>query len=700
MKLTPCLALVFLAALSASAFAQRAPVRAMPEPAVDVEKVDTFPVEFEFLAYEHRANEGRAGIELEIGVGKRSDPQHHVDRAVLTRVASGADGVARGVVHVPVEWQRDGAARIWARVASPGYAWSSAVRTLRPKDDERVTKLFVRSGGRLLGTVRSEDGAIVRDARVWLLRREPDRLTAVEATTEGRFAISFPESGDFALHVRAAGPGPGRGSGRVELEGLKLDEAPRSIDVEVTGGLALRGRVVDPDGAPVLGLQVLALPAGHTKVPSEALFAAFERSGGLWGGVASTNTSGAFEIPAVAPSDYDLYVSWAGVGFGHKGFRDGLDAKLERFVRVGTRAFDSGATPIELVFATHRIEVRLQAQNPPAPSVAAAAGGEPRLRLVSLPGERYARALGPEIGPFSMPPIVVGDVAVFPGHEPRATYLALWTDPEYARVERRVQPDPARYCRRVELDLGPRGAPAHLGIEVTDPEGHPIGGDGTGRDVRIVVETVDTHVELARSDSMGICSMSLIVNGGWAVSLPAGRVRVRASDESCARRGLSPHAPPSHYTPASVVVELEPGATRAVVLRLGEAGYLNFASNTGSVLPRLGLDDAEATEPLDLEPPLGDELQRWYFRAAERPRLQNGGGFATLTRAGEERVAPLHFQTSRGATTIGWIAPGMSAYCATPLPPGRWTLRVEDGERVLFETEVEIHAGETTVVRW
>lgn len=49
---------------------------------------------------------------------------------------------------------------------------------------------------------------------------------------------------------------------------------------------------------------------------------------------------------------------------------------------------------------------------------------------------------------------------------------------------------------------------------------------------------------------------------------------------------------------------------------------------------------------------------------------------------------------------VDWLVPGWPARCLTPLPVGNGTLRAENERGVIFEREITIEQGRTTVVRW
>ena len=95
----------------------------------------------------------------------------------------------------------------------------------------------------------------------------------------------------------------------------------------------------------------------------------------------------------------------------------------------------------------------------------------------------------------------------------------------------------------------------------------------------------------------------------------------------------------------------------------------------------------------------GESGRPWWFDP-ERALRVLGGGKAVLIGAMGEQLEGLRFELGSVPIKHDGLIPGWNARCLTPIPPGRWTLRVEDEGRVLFEREVTIESGQTTTLRW
>ncbi len=691
---TTLLWLAACALLAPTAMAQRTPVTVDADP-----PAETFRVEFEFTTYDYREKRPWPHVELEIGIGHPRDPQHHVDRQVLTHVTSDGNGSVRGAVDVSLDWKEDSAARIWARVATPGLSWTSAIRTLYPREDTKPTRLAVYAGGTVLGTVRSASGELVPDARVWLFFGDTQRLS-VTRTVDGRFAAHVFEAGSYVLHARAAGPGPGYGSGTVEVNDVVLSGEARTVDVEVGGGIGMAGRVIDPDGNPVPGVRLLAVPTGHEARVSPFDTLQTERLGGLWGGQSATGPDGSFEFPHLLSGEYDFYAAWREFVGISRDPNDGFHPQMGKGeVFLGSVPFEGTAKPVELRFEARRVEVLVKTERGDAPEFFAhkVDGKRDRsfLELLPLSDPEYMRVAGSSRAYVrGQEPIVVDNLAVFPVHETPFGALLTWDGPAFPFTEKKIDDTSDSWRTRVELDLGARGEPARLTMQITDPLGNPHG-ELYGADARIEIRSATTGQHVASSEKMVLGGGTEIRGGAWSLTLAPGRYIVEADAEPRFGCVIPAELPRAAFAPTKAIVELGSGDERRIELQLEPAGYLDFESNAvRRTTPRV-----IAAGPLDGEPRFLDPMEEWSYRAREGLRLRNGGVPVTMTRPDGSTCDGLRFEASERRTGVPWIVPHSTVRCRTPIPPGRWTLRVADGER-MFEREVEIRAGRTTVVRW
>ncbi len=235
---------------------------------------------------------------------------------------------------------------------------------------------------------------------------------------------------------------------------------------------------------------------------------------------------------------------------------------------------------------------------------------------------------------------------------------------------------------------------------ITDPGGEPFGGrfplgHATVRAVGVVSGRV-----VASSDSRSP-GESEVREGRWTVELPPGEYRVHVDAEPASSDVRASELPRATYAPVehAVAVELRRGEARTIDVQLGRAGHLDFESLAG--LPRVttARADSGSSQQVAGEPAFDDARQRSWYRQLEHARRRCAGAFVSLEQD-TERIDPLVFEDAGPFARIGWTVPGCPARCLTPIPPGIWRLRVDNGEEVLFERDVEIHAGRTTVVRW
>jgi hypothetical protein len=129
----------------------------------------------------------------------------------------------------------------------------------------------------LTGRVFGSDAAAVALARLSILTDDGGDITAGVTQVDGSFAVDFLPPGRYQLEVRSNRLGEGAVL-RVDTSVGDVD-----LDVQLRPWSAVRGRVVDREGAPVVGLalNLVEQPTPRTR------------------GLATTEPDGSFQIPAV-----------------------------------------------------------------------------------------------------------------------------------------------------------------------------------------------------------------------------------------------------------------------------------------------------------------------------------------------------------------------------------------------------------------
>ena len=258
---------------------------------------------------------------------------------------------------------------------------------------------------------------------------------------------------------------------------------------------------------------------------------------------------------------------------------------------------------------------------------------------------------------------------------PAREYTAIWNDTSHALVEHRFTTSAGGpWLTRLDLSLEASAGPARLVVRVLDPHGGEL--------------PPKVHVRSPSSSRDLECAWGRAPEGGWSTEVSAGQLLLEATAEPTFGCVISHPLPRAEYTPATRVVEVEPGEERTLELRLGRAGHLDLEPIE---TPRGAKAAAEA---------LCEDEHGYWDCEREEVRRALGGGFARLIRASGEVVEDLSFDTYVGSLGLPWIVPGWYARCLTPLPPGDWVLEVESDGHALFRADVTIVAGETTVLRW
>lgn len=178
----------------------------------------------------------------------------------------------------------------------------------RAGDVVELEDIELGSGGAIAGRVTDEAGLPVAAAEVFVVpARDSWGGTLVEST--GAPVCTTAADGSFlAEHVV---PGPVRvrvsapGFARVDSERLEVVEGKSisGVDVTLSPGAVIGGRVLDPGGAPVAGARLQAFASGEN-----AMGARMARQLGLTSGPNSvtTDAEGRFEIADLADGAFDV----------------------------------------------------------------------------------------------------------------------------------------------------------------------------------------------------------------------------------------------------------------------------------------------------------------------------------------------------------------------------------------------------------
>jgi protocatechuate 3,4-dioxygenase beta subunit len=413
----------------------------------------------------------------------------------------------------------------------PGLATSRAGPFPQHPGDGGWPPVEIRlgEGAAIEGRVTGLDGAPVPGARVriWRDAQVPEEATlfmrllpqAVGETTycasDGSFRLRRIEPGSYRVEARAQGYAA-RTAGPLEIED---GSAPARVDIVLDAGGALEGRIVDVEGQPLAGIEVVVFPIAR----GSGLFADEEdelvQTGAVGAAAALTGSAGSYRIEHLAAGDYCVL------------------ARARGFEAAWAAAPVPGQPLPDLVLARHaRIfgSVRDQATGAPLRRFAL------RLERRDAGGDyhehhRRARDVADAEGRFACDGLRAGEWRLrisAEDHRPWQAALSLEPDEE---------------CE-VEVALSPG---RRIAGSVLRPDGSPIAGaavtvrrDGEGRD---------------------LAALQSGENGGFAFGgLEEGRYQLQA-------------AHPEHYAEAAEAVakvEVAAGMDAAVQLVLRPAGRI------------------------------------------------------------------------------------------------------------------------------
>lgn len=554
------------------------------------------------------------------------------------------------VVTVDLPDAQEANAGVWAEVAAPGWQRTVAFAPFASSKGTLTLDLALARGGTLPGRVVDASGRGAT-ARVQLVPavgelRAPDlRLPPVPYSTDadGRFRLHFGTAGLYhALALQARG---GSGCAR----NLRLDPARPSEPIELTldRGVPLAGRVLDPDGVPVVPYTLFAVPEGFEELVLDE--EAFLGTDALQFPRVDVRSDGAFRLDDLAPGPITLVGRFANGPFlVHEPIalaRPGLeDAVVEACV--------------------HRMQVTVRDAARQVVAPMRVARYEPAARwagALALVPDRPFDPDAPEPRPAARMEDGSWIRAAEAGERIRLTCVAsdvpaverVWTLPE------------SPWLVQETVELPPPVAPARLRLTIGGPPIEP------GHTWRLLVVTpsgvpvIDVWTR-ERSETL---------------VLPPGAFLVRVTEGFVAGCGLALfHELSARPLPsAETEVSLHAGEERSLTLTLVPSAHLV-----------LKLEGPRRVTSFDIDS-WWDWPDDWNVALGVRPvslRPLDGGRI----------VHPRFRLGTEDPVALDGVAPGWPCRSRTPILPGRYAVAVEleDGRRL--ETAVELVSGETATV--
>ena len=492
------------------------------------------------------ANVPVAGIRVALGVVATPKNAEHASQEERPRflseetLAYGTSDEA-GVVAIDVPVPKsleEKSYRLWARVESPGYA--QTVRTFSPKPiSESEPKLFARRGTTFFGRCVKEDGTPVENARGGVFRSSQESLGGLTDKTNagGRFAFDIVDEGRYVVSMHHKIDGSLRGE-------YPLNPAiPKDLgDLVMLRHPEIEGVLRDPDGQPIAGIWIQALPTDL-----ERLLTATDRNKGrigFHGKKTVSDSEGRFAFPSLMPGEYSFYGSHFG---GHPLTRRKKGEWIDTIEVTGTE-------PIELEFGFHRIEIRiLEADGAPMTTKAEDAFGRNRHLTLRDWNDLHDRGRG-------LIPSRVGDRWVFKV-EPETEYYLCYRDPEAPLVERRISMGETHLVSE-RIQLGERRRGTELTVEVANPDGVP-------QHTTLSVFSMETGQRIRTSEDEIGCGLSTYKYQA-KVTLAPGQYIVRGQ---AIHRTLPKRAP---YAPVEESFYARAGESHTLSLQLEPAGYIDM----------------------------------------------------------------------------------------------------------------------------
>jgi hypothetical protein len=404
--------------------------------------------------------EGLQGISVRVGLSAGG--------SVLYDASVATDEQGRFSAALPAAEAPDSATVFaFARIDQPGYqersVWTLSVAPaevvlpcipgatvrIRVVDDEGRPV----ESSELRMDVPGEDPAALQQRLRTFGRAYRGSETPVRAHEPGVFDLHFTASETVELRARASGVG-------AESLTLPLDVERHGVAVDLVlhrRGV-LEGRLQDPGGHPIPGVELVACPRELIEDPTPAETAARaaperERQCGLYVDHAVTDEAG---------------------GFAFGGLQEGSYFLLDRGGRIDIprQAYGTGSTSIALVVEGYRLFVRVV--DPSGKPLANRAPYCSPLAAEADPGA--APATGAARAEPGAPRAEPGPARVEPGLwsfdvEPGARYAVGWLDERHALVEETLSIEPGSYWTERTLELGRAGLHGQLLVTVAAAAG-------------------------------------------------------------------------------------------------------------------------------------------------------------------------------------------------------------------------------------
>ena len=207
------------------------------------------------------------------------------------------------------------------RVSHPEY---EVTPTEARRDGAEPIAVLLNPARGVRGTVLDGQGNAVRGARVQIeipglpqvllavASEFNDALASLYSDAEGRFFVRLPRGGPVReAQIDVAARHPAHGKGRVRLPPDATAGSLPDVEIVLSPGVALEGRILDASGSPIAGAQVRAVLSGEVPLEGEMAMLQLLLASSS-GSIAYTNPAGRFRIPSLEPGLHRLEVTALG----------------------------------------------------------------------------------------------------------------------------------------------------------------------------------------------------------------------------------------------------------------------------------------------------------------------------------------------------------------------------------------------------